>query len=155
MPRFVSERDFRLFQHFNTEIVEDIVDVQVVLYKIISDFANINIYGEATPTSIKERYRGISLSALVLYSRKVPEGQEGFGFDISQTVQFRFVRKLLRDVDVYPEVGDIVGFDGNFYEINNITETQLIAGRPEFSHSILCETHLTRVSALNIVETHI
>jgi hypothetical protein len=151
MPRFVSERDFRLFQHFNAEIVEDIVDVKVVLYKIIPDFANTNIYGESIT---KERYRGISMSALIRYSKQTPSG-EGFGYDTDQSVEFRFVRKLLQDVEVYPETGDIIGYNENFYEINNIHESQLIAGRPDFNHSVTCETHLTRRSSLNIVETHI
>lgn len=152
MPRFVSERDFRLFQHFNTEIVDDIVDVKVVLYKIIPDFANTNIYGESTT---KERFRGITISALVKYTKQTAGGEEGFGYDADQQVEFRFVRKLLKDVEVYPETGDIIGYNENFYEINNVAEAQLIAGRPDFNHSVICEAHLTRRSSLNIVETHV
>jgi hypothetical protein len=151
MPRFVSERDFRLFQHFNTEIVDDIIDVKVVLYKIIPEYSSINIYGESLT---KERYRGITLSALVRYTKQTAGGGEGFGYDADQQVEFRFVRKLLQDVGVYPETGDIVGYNDNFYEIDNIAESQLIAGRPEFNHAVICETHLTRKSSLNIVETH-
>jgi hypothetical protein len=153
MPRFVGERDFRLFQHFNTEIISDIVDVKVVLYKIISDFTNINIYGESTS---KERYKGITIDALIRYTKQTASGQDGFGYDAEQQdIEFRFVRKLLQDVEVYPEVGDIVGYNENFYEIHNIVEAQLIAGRPEFNHSIICQAHLTRKSSLDIVETHI
>jgi hypothetical protein len=152
MARFVSERDFRLFQHFNTEIIVDIVDVPVVLYKIIPDVVAINIYGESTN---KTRYRGIQLHALVKYP-KTEEIGEGFGFDTAQqNVEFRFQRKLLQDVDVYPDVGDIVGYNDNFYEIDNIQEAQLIAGKPNFNQSIICISHLTRRSALNIEETHI
>jgi hypothetical protein len=152
MPRFVGERDFRLFQHFNAEIVTDVIDNKVVLYKIIPDVVNINIYGESTT---KERYRGIALSALIRYTKQTAAGNDGFGYDTEQQVEFRFVRKLLQDVDVYPEVGDIVGYNNNFYEINNIPESQLIAGRPDYNHSVICEAHLTRKSSLNIEETHI
>jgi hypothetical protein len=151
MPRFVTERDFLFFQHINREIVVDVVDVEVILYKIIQDIANVNIYGESTT---KPRYRGISLNALIKYP-KIQPASEGFGYDAAQPgVEFRFVRKLLQDVDVYPEVGDIILYNENYYEIDNTNEIQLIASRPDYNHNIICETHLTRKSSLNIEETH-
>lgn len=151
MPRFVSENDFLFFQHINREIVVDVVDVEVILYKIINNIANVNIYGESMT---KARYRGISLNALIKYPKTQP-ASEGFGYDTSQPgVEFRFVRKILEDVDVYPEVGDIIHYNENYYEIDNTNEIQLIAGRPEYNHNIICETHLTRKSSLNIEETH-
>jgi hypothetical protein len=151
MPRFVSERDFLFFQHINREVVVDVVDVEVVLYKIINDIVNVNIYGESTT---KARYRGISLNALIKYPKTQPNS-EGFGYDTNQPgVEFRFVRKILQDVNVYPETGDIIKYNENYYEIDNTNEIQLIAGRPEYNHNIICETHLTRKSSLNIEETH-
>jgi len=153
MPRFVTDRDFRFFQHINREIVVDVVDVEVILYKIIPDIVSVNIYGESTE---KTRYRGISVNALVKYSKNSPETEQGFGYDtIQQDVEFRLVRKLLEDVNVYPEVGDIIKYNENYYEIHNITEAQLIASRPEFSHNVICQTHLTRRSGINLEETHI
>jgi hypothetical protein len=132
--------------------VVDIVDVEVILYKIINDIIKINIYGES---SEKPYYRPISLNALVKYPKTLPAA-EGFGYDVSQPgVEFRFVRKILEDVNVYPEVGDIIHYNDNYYEIDNTNEIQLIAGRPEYNHNIVCETHLTRLSSLNIEETHI
>jgi hypothetical protein len=152
MPRFVSDRDFRFFQHINSEIVVDVIDVEVILYKIIPTTTDINIYGEATT---KSRYKGISLNALVKYGKQVAVS-DGFGYDANQQdIQFRFVRKLLQDVDVYPEVGDIVKYNENYYEINNINEAQLIAGRPEYNQAVICEAHLTRRSDINLEETHI
>jgi hypothetical protein len=151
MPRFVTERDFLFFQHINREVVVDVVDVEVILYKIIQDIANVNIYGESIS---KARYRGISLNALIKYPKAQP-GSEGFGYDITQPgVEFRFVRKLLQDVDVYPDIGDIIKYNESYYEIDNINETQLVAARPEYNNNIICETHLTRKSSLNIEDTH-
>ena len=133
-------------------MVADVIDVSVVLYKIILDTVAVNIYGEATT---KPRYKGISLECIIKYA-KVTATSEGFGMDANQNdVEFRFVRKLLHDVDVYPEVGDIVGYNGNYYEIHNINEAQLVASRPEYNQSVICEAHLTRLSSLDIEETHI
>lgn len=153
MPRFVTKRDFDFFQHINREIVVDIVDVEVILYKIINDIVKVNIYGEAVE---KPTYRGISLNALIKYPKKLAETEDGFGYDVAQTdVEFRFVRKTLQDVSVYPEVGDVIKYNENFYSINNVNEAQLIANRPEYNQTIVCECHLTRRSTFNIEDTHI
>lgn len=153
MPRFVTQRDFDFFQHINREIVVDIIDVEVILYKIINDVVNVNIYGEAME---KVNYRGISLNALIKYPKKIAETEDGFGYDVEQKdVEFRFVRKVLQDVDVYPEVGDVIKYNENYYSINNVNEAQLIAGRPEYNQTVLCECHLTRRSNLNLEETHL
>lgn len=152
MPRFVTERDFNFFQHINRELVVDVIDVEVILYKIIPDVVSVNIYGEATN---KTRYRGISLNALVKYSKQTSVA-DSFGSDVDQAgVEFRFVRKLLQDVGVYPEIGDLIGYNENYYEVDNINEAQLVAGKPGFNQSIICEAHLTRRSGLNIEETHV
>lgn len=153
MPRFVTQRDFQFFQHINKEIILDIVDVNVVLYKIIPDVVSVNIYGESTD---KTRYRGINLQALIKYAKRSAETEVGFGYDISQKgIEFRFARKLLQDVNVYPDIGDIIGYNENYYEIDNITEAQLIAGKPEFVHNIICEAHMTRRSSINLEDIHI
>lgn len=151
MPRFVTERDYQFFQHINKEIVIDVVDVPVTLYKIIPDVVSVNIYGESTS---KTRYRGIQLHALVKYP-KMDANVEEFGYDINQNVEFRFQRKMLKDVEVYPEVGDILSYNENFYEVDTVQETQLIAGKPQFNQSLVCLAHLTRRSSLNIEETHV
>ena len=84
------------------------------------------------------------------------KGAKVFGFDVNQqNVEFRFQRKLLQDVDVYPDTGDIIGYNDNFYEIDNTQEAQLIAGKPQFNQSVICIAHLTRRSAINIEETHV
>lgn len=153
MPRFVSPRDFDFFQHINREIVVDVVDVEVILYKMYNDTIEVNIYGESTD---KTYYKGVSLNGLIKYPKKTPETENGFGYDVSQTgVEFRFIRKTLQDVNVYPDVGDIIKYNGNYYAIHNINEAQLIAGRPEYNQTILCECHLTRISNLNLEDTHL
>lgn len=153
MPRFVSERDFLYFQQINREIVVDVIDVEVILYKIINDVVQVNIYGEATE---KTYYKGISLNGLIKYVKKAAETSAGFGYDVTQKdVEFRFVRKVLQDVNVYPDVGDIIKYNENYYTINNINEAQLVASRPEYSQAIICHTHLTRRSNLNLEDTHI
>ena len=147
MPKFVSSRDFEFFQHINKEISAEIIDTLVILYKLNLDYVNTNIYGESTE---KISYTGIELSAFIDYRDNVAISDAGFGIDQTQEAEFRFVRSILEERHIYPEIGDIVGYNDAFYEINNIKEVQLIAGRPGYNESIICETHLTRRSNIQI-----
>jgi len=149
MPRFVGDRDFNLMQHYNRELLNAIVDVDVIIYKMVLDNTSINIYGESTS---KTRYTGVELKALVKFKKNVSTTDAGFGVDIEQDVEFRFVRKLLEESQVYPEIGDIIHYDDSYYEIDNINDTQYVAGQPYNSMSILCDAHLTRISGINIEE---
>lgn len=149
MPRFVSQKDFNFFQHINREVVVDIVDVDVILYKIALETTSVNLYGEATE---KARYTPVELKALVKYGKTEQDTKDGFGFDTTQKVEFRFVRSLLEVVNVYPEPGDIIGYNDAFYEIDNTNDVQLVAGQPFNTHSILCIAHLTRRTGIQIEE---
>jgi hypothetical protein len=59
---------------------------------------------------------------------------------------------MLEEVKTYPEIGDIIGYNNHFYEINNIQETQLVAGKPGFNVAIICVAHLTRRTSIDIEE---
>lgn len=152
MPRFVGQRDFNLFQHFNRELISDIVDVDVVLYKIVLDTTAVNIYGESTE---KARYNPVELKALVKYPYQQSDTRDGFGVDVTQNVEFKFVRALLEQVKTYPETGDIIYYDNGYFEIDNVNDSQYVGGQPHYATSIVCNAHLTRLSGLQIMESEL
>lgn len=149
MPRFVTQRDFEFIQHITRELIDETMDVAVILYKIVVGSTTVNIYGEATS---KQRYSPVKVNAIIEYNKNIVERDEGFGTNQDQQVQFRFARRMLQEVNTYPEIGDIVGYNNNYYEIHNITETQLIAGKPGFNTAIICAAHLTRRTSIDIEE---
>ena len=147
MPKFVSSKDFEFFQHINRELSAEIVDTLVVLYKLNLDYINSNIYGESTE---KISYTGVEIPAFIDYSPNEAINEADFGIDQTQQAEFRFVRRILQERHSYPEIGDIIGYNDAFYEIDNIQEVQLIAGRPGYNESIICQPHLTRRSNIQI-----
>lgn len=152
MPRFVTQRDFEFMQHITRELIDETMDVAVVLYKIALDTVKVNIYGES---SEKPRYTPVKVNAIVKYDKNVAVKSDGFGSTQSQQVLFRFARRMLQDINTYPEIGDIIGYNNHYYEIHNITETQLIAGKPGFTTALICESHLTRRTSIDIEEMQI
>jgi hypothetical protein len=148
MPKFISDRDVSFFKHIAREVVDDVVQNTCVLYKINLVDTKINLYGEATN---KTWYPGVELYVLI---NKETQGSsyEGFGADRTQNVEFRFDRFACEEKNSYPEVGDVIYFDGAYYEIDNTTEVQYSGGLPKNNFSIVCSTIMVSKSMLNIEE---
>lgn len=152
MARFVTQRDFEFIQHITRELIDETMDVAIILYKIVIGSTKTNIYGEATS---KTRYTPVKINGIVKYEKNTLGKDDGFGSDQEQQVEFRFARRMLQEVNTYPEIGDIVGYNNHYYEIHNITETQLIAGKPGFNTAIICMAHLTRRTSIDIEEAQV
>jgi hypothetical protein len=148
MPKFLQTRDIEFFKSIARELVDDVVQNTIVLFKINMNETKVNIYGESLN---KTWYPGVELYAL--YS-KSPEDvvYEGFGPDMQQNITFKLDRIMCEEKDVYPEVGDIIFFDTSYYEIDNTNEIQFIGGSPDNNFSIVCETFMVTKSTLNIEE---
>jgi hypothetical protein len=148
MPKFISDRDVSFFKHIAREVVDDVVQNTCVLYKINLVDTKINLYGEAMN---KTWYPGVELYVLI---NKETQGSsyEGFGADRTQNVEFRFDRFACEEKNSYPEVGDVIYFDGAYYEIDNTTEVQYSGGLPKNNFSIVCTTIMVSKSMLNIEE---
>lgn len=147
MAKFLSNRDWNFVQQINSELSDEIIQVAVILWKLKIEDTAVNIYGESLQ---KQRYEPVELTAFIDYPEKTVTSDGMIGIDSKQNPQFRFVRELLRNKEVYPETGDILGYNDLYYEIDNVQEVQLLASRPDLNHSIICDTHLTRKDILQI-----
>ena len=59
-----------------------------------------------------------------------------FGPDQRQNVAFAFQRDYLVEVNLRPEIGDIVNWNDGYFEINAFNENQLVGGNTDNNHSI-------------------
>jgi hypothetical protein len=116
----------------------------VVLYKLIIEDSKTNLYGESLS---KTYYQGVETNAMIQRD-DAQANYEGFGADTAQTVQFRFNKFTLEDKGFYPEVGDIIFHNNGYFEVDNVTEEQLIGGRVDEKFSIICSTFMTRRSSI-------
>lgn len=146
--RYFSRRDVRLMNSLNGELMLDIVEQIVVVYKINPTETQANVYGESMD---KTYYSGVETSCLV---ETDPQSTlyEGFGPDVKKGTIFRFHQKLCELKKMYPQVGDVVAWESAYFEISNIVENQFLGGQPEKNYSLLSNAHMTRLSKLNITE---
>ena len=149
MPKFFNSNDLKFIKTISEEVVDYVVEQALTLFKVSVGETKTNLYGESLG---KVYYAPANLMAIV---DRNPTGvqYEGFGADTTQAVEFRFNRMRLRTETLpklrdingtlipaeaiqntqygYPEIGDIIHFDGSYYEIDNLQSTRLIGGQPQ------------------------
>ena len=148
MPKFVLGRDVDFFKSIARELVDDVIQNTIVLFKINMNETKVNIYGEALN---KTWYPGVEVFALI---DKEPETAryEGFGLDTDQNITFKLDRWILEEKGIYPEVGDVIHWNEGYFEIDNTNEVQMVGGQSYNNFSIVCETFMVSKSNLNIEE---
>jgi len=145
--RYYSRRDVRFMNSLNGELMLDIIEQLVVIYKINPHETSSTMYGESMD---KVYFPGVELSCLV-ESDPQSTSYEGFGPDVKKGTIFRFHQKLCEIKEIYPEVGDIVYWENSHFEIDNIVENQFLGGQPEKNYSLLSNAHMSRIGKLNIL----
>lgn len=149
--RYYSERDMRLIGSINSELMGDIVQTLVVIHKMTPQATKVNMYGESSVETGKVFYPGVSMTAFI--TREVIDTPaDEFGTDRKQVVKFAFREEMLKQVNLYPENGDIIVFNARYHEIDNVEQEQFLGGVDDKSWSIICDTHYSRLSKLSIFE---
>ena len=147
-PFFVPQKEVDLIDAMNEELIDEIVGQYVDIYKLSIDDTEENMYGESTTKYYNDGFR---VNCLIQFNE--PETlQDDFGADLNTSVEMYFHRTTLKEAGFYPEIGDIVDWNDIYFEINSITEPQLIAGNPGFKHQIKAVAHRSRLSSLQIEE---
>ena len=149
--RYYSVRDLRLVNSFNAELMGDIIQTLVTIHKMVPDAIKVNLYGESDPKTGKVFYPGVDITALI-DRRDIETPADEFGTDRKQIVQFRFRENMLKTVNLYPENGDIIVFNARYHEVDNVIQEQFLGGVDDKSHSVLCDTHYSRLSKLSLFE---
>ena len=159
MALFGGSRDISLFRNVNKELINNIIQTEVAYYKFALEQTKVNVYGEAPG---KQYYEPLKISCLI--NRQDQDwSSNDFGSDVIQAINFLFLKDELKDINLIPEVGDLLLFRNNFYEADSRIENQLILGKDKDyaistetadfgdSFSISINTHLSRVEKLNLV----
>ena len=150
MPLFWPNRDYDiLVERVNRELIDDIIDTYVTIFRISPDQTEVNLYGESALATGKVYENGINLPAIITHEDLTFETNE-FGPKSDQVVTFAFQRQYLLKEDFRPEIGDIVEWNYAYFEINTINENLLVGGNTELNHDVVATGHLTRLSKLNI-----
>ena len=159
--RFGSDRDISLMVNIGRELLHDIIEQEILYHKISLEDTDVNLYGESTS---KSYWNAVKLACLITRGDQVINIDD-FGPDLGREASFAFIRQDLVDKEVVPEVGDIVEWHNDFYEVDTVRENQLILGSDNSynlgsstsgfgrSMSIVVDCHLTRADRVGITES--
>ena len=159
MALFGGSRDISLIKNISKELINDIIQTEVAYYKFALEQTSVNVYGEAPG---KNYYEPLKIASLI-NRQDQSWSSDDFGPDVNQIIDFRFLKQELVDINLIPEVGDLILFRNNFYEVDSKVENQLFMGRdPDYalstettdfggSFSIIVNTHISRVEKLNLI----
>ena len=157
---FGSNRDFDLLVNINRELLKDIIEQEVLYHKLSLEDLDTNLYGESLQ---KSYFENIKLNCLITRGDQVIDIKE-FGPDLGRESSLAFLREDLKDVNIVPEVGDIIQWHRDFYEVDTVRENQLFLGRDNNYNlasygngfgstiSIIVDCHLTRADRVGIAE---
>ena len=147
-PFFVPQKEVDLFDALNEELIDEIIGQTVDIYKISIENTEENMYGES---ATKYYDQGFRVNCLINYIEPEIEVND-LGPDLNTSIEMYFHRTTLKEASFYPEIGDIVDWNGYYFEMNSVTEPQLVAGHQNFKHSIIVKAHRSRLSGLQIEE---
>ena len=159
MALFGGSRDISLFNTVSKELINDILQIEVGYYKFALERTTADVYGESMD---KVFYEPVRIAGLIDRSDQ-SWSSDDFGSDVIQSINYRFLKEELRGLNLIPQVGDLLLFRNNFYEVDTRVENQLLLGKdPDYaistgttdfgsSHSIILKGHLSRVEKLNLV----
>lgn len=149
--RYFSSRDRGFIHSINSELFGDMVQTVVILYKIAPLETITNVYGETDQSNGKFYFPGIEITSLIDRGDITTDG-ESFGPDRKQNPVFNFREKMLIQVNFFPQVGDLILFNERYHEIDNVVQEQFLGGQSDKSLSIICNTHYTRFSKVNLTD---
>lgn len=151
MSHFFKDKANRFYNKIAHEYIAKKLGFIVLLYKHSLENTQLNVYDEELSENGGIQFeKPIALNCLIQH-----EDQEYTGDDfltVEQKSVFGFQREYCKDVNVYPEVGDILEWNNTFYEIDGLVENRLLHSLPPYNFAILCNTHMTERTKLGLEE---
>ena len=155
--RFGSNRDFELLINMGQELLHDVVEQEILYHKLSLEDTDVNLYGESLQKSF---WQAVKLNCLITRGDQVIDIEE-FGPDLGREASFALLKQDLKDIQLVPEVGDIVMWHEDYYEVDTVKENELFYGRNSDyniertagygdSISLVLDCHLTRADRVGI-----
>jgi hypothetical protein len=161
MALYGSQRDISFFHIINTELIHNIIEQNIGYYQISLEETPQNIYGEAD-NGTKMWYPPVLIQCLIDRGDYEADYAE-IGPNIGRNFGFRFLRKDLVTQNVVPQIGDVILWNNDYYEVNLVNENQDVVGKvPQYNYggaylddfgasfSIICFANYTSPERLGI-----
>lgn len=126
-PLFTGKKERDLVKQVNDELIERVIGQTILYYPIDMQASNFHpLYGEA----IRKTYLPpVRVHALV-NKEETDTTYSNYGIDkVSQITVHFHKRRLLEDQDLWVREGDFIQYDGQFYEISDLSQPRYLFGQ--------------------------
>ena len=125
MALFLSKRDINFYKNINREIISDIIEQKVGYYKVILENTTANIYGESLNKSFENP---ILINCLIDHSPQDTKSESNLP-SVDRPLLVSFLKDHLIEANVYPQRGDVLIWNDDYFEVDGIVKNQLIGGK--------------------------
>ena len=123
---FVNDQEVRFFNVIAKELIQDIVGQKIVYYAVSDQLTHADeLYGEATKKTV---CRPLEINALVRY-KDPDQTVTSFSIDTVYSIEIYFLLDELLERGVVPHEGDFVQYGKSFYEVEQLTQPDLVYGQ--------------------------
>lgn len=149
MSIFLSDREKRFIDSITKELINDVIGQSIILYKINSEYTNNDsIYGES---SEKVFYPGVEFNALIEFLDPDIVTSES-GLSQKREIDIYAQKENLKDLDIFPEEGDFLYWDDQYFEITKVFQLKNLQGLPTKKITIKIEAKSADTSTITIKE---
>ena len=144
---FLGEKERNLVKQVNDEVIERVVGQQVLYFPIDIEHTNYHpVYGEA----IEKTYLPpIRVHALVV-KEETDTTYTNYGIDKVSNITVHFhKRRLTEDQDLYVREGDFILYDGEYYEISDLSQPRYLFGQEGHKFEIKATCRKAREGAFD------
>lgn len=146
-PLFTGKKERDLVKQVNDELIERVIGQTVVYYAIDIQASNFHpLYGEA----IEKTYLPpIRVHALV-EKQETDTTYTNYGIDKVSNITVHFhKRRLTEDQDLFVRLGDYVLYDGEYYEISDLSQPKYLFGQEGQKFEIVATCRKAREGSFN------
>jgi hypothetical protein len=143
---FVGPREAALWNDYNTEMLEIVAKQNFIYWAVERKFSEVeDLYGEA---ETKAARRPIQVYGLIQLDE--PETiTNQFGTEVKRRLEVFLHIDRLTEVGMYPQKGDFLEWDSQFFELLEVVVPQFAHGLPEIKVGVTIRCLSTREDVFN------
>lgn len=126
-PMFAGKKERDLVKQVNDELIERVIGQTILYYPIDLEASNFHpLYGEAIEKTFLPPVRVHCL----IEKEETDTTYTNYGIDkVSNITVFFHKRRLIEDQNLWVREGDFIQYDGQIYEISNLSQPRYLFGQ--------------------------
>jgi len=146
---FVTDKEKRFFDSITKELIQKIICQKVIYYAISDEHTNTHrLYDESIR---KTTFRPVEVNALVLFDDPIQNVGE-FSIDTVWHIEVYFNVEELKERNLIAREGDFLKFGDITYEIEKLTQPQIVYGQIEKSVMIKSVCRSSRKGQFEVLD---